>query len=339
MRLLIVGRQGGTNIGQSFCDAATQAGMDVSFLDMDEAFNGPFVWRKIAWHLLGKQPLGLSHFGEKLMNLCVLQKPDCIITAGVAPIGSTALSEIRRLKILILNYLTDDPWNPSHKARWFLKALPLYDHVFSVRRSNIEDLKRIGCRNVHYLPFGYDPSLSYPQRVEPEEEVKYASDILFVGGADRDRVPYISALVAEGFKVRLYGSYWERFKETKKYTQGQVSPEVLRKATACARVSLCLVRRANRDGNVMRSFEIPASGGCMLAEDTEEHRAIFGEEGRAVLYFKNIAEMIEKTRYLLTDENKRKALAKTAHDLILQSKHTYEARLKTMIAIATRKPL
>ena len=52
-----------------------------------------------------------------------------------------------------------------------------------------------------------------------------------------------------------------------------------------AKVNLCLVRRAKRDGHVMRSFEIAAVGGCMLAQDTDEHREIFGPEGEAVRLF------------------------------------------------------
>jgi hypothetical protein len=48
----------------------------------------------------------------------------------------------------------------------------------------------------------------------------------------------------------------------------------------------CPVRRASRDGHIMRSFEIAAVGGCMLAQDIDEHREIFGSEGEAVVYFR-----------------------------------------------------
>ena len=43
----------------------------------------------------------------------------------------------------------------------------------------IPDLEKIGCTNVHYLPFGYDPSLFYPESPAPVQRVeKYASDII-----------------------------------------------------------------------------------------------------------------------------------------------------------------
>ena len=60
----------------------------------------------------------------------------------------------------------------------------------------------------------------------------------------------------------------------------------IRAASASAKVCLCLVRRANRDGHTMRSFEAAAIGGCILAEDTADHREIFGPEDYAARYFR-----------------------------------------------------
>jgi hypothetical protein len=74
-----------------------------------------------------------------------------------------------------------------------------------------------------------------------------------------------------GSPVLLAGAYWDRYPAFRAYALG-----IKRALTAAAKVNLCLVRRANRDGHVMRSFEIAAIGGCMLAQDTDEHRDIFG---------------------------------------------------------------
>jgi hypothetical protein len=45
----------------------------------------------------------------------------------------------------------------------------------------------------------------------------------------------------------------------------------------------------------MRSFEIAAVGGCMLARDIDEHREIFGSEGEAAVYFRR--ETLSWTAY------------------------------------------
>jgi spore maturation protein CgeB len=83
----------------------------------------------------------------------------------------------------------------------------------------------------------------------------------------------------------------------------------------------------------MRTFEVPAIGACMLTEDTQEHREIFGEEGKAVVYFQTIPEMLEKADWLLNHEAERQSLAQNAHVLIFQGKHTYKDRLETMLSL------
>ena len=207
-----------------------------------------------------------------------------------------------------------------------------YDHIFSPRRANMEDLRRSGCRQVSYLPFAYAPELHFAEPpVTDAEKERFTADAVFAGGADSDRVPYMVALARAGLNVALYGGYWTRFPETKAYSRGQADPRTLRKAIGGAKIALCLVRRANRDGHSMRTFEVPAIGACMLVEDTEDHREIFGEEGKAVVYFNNIDRMIEKARWLRESDDERQRLARSLHKLITSGKHTYRDRLTSML--------
>jgi spore maturation protein CgeB len=231
-----------------------------------------------------------------------------------------------------LNFLTDDPWNPVHYAHWFMNALPFYDHVFSPRRANLGDLRRLGCRQVSHLPFAYAPELHFaePPATDVEKE-RFATDTIFAGGADPDRIQYITALTRAGLKVALYGGYWTRFSETKAYSRGHADPQTLRKAIGGAKIALCLVRRANRDGHSMRTFEVPAIGACMLVEDTEEHREIFGEEGKAAIYFSNIDQMVEKARWLRGSDEVRMRLAGSLYKVITNGNHTYSDRLASML--------
>jgi spore maturation protein CgeB len=140
-------------------------------------------------------------------------------------------------------------------------------------------------------------------------------------------------LIRAGFKVALYGGYWDRRAETKPFHRGHADVTTLRKATADAKVALGLVRRANRDGHAMRSFEVPAMGGCLLTENTEEHHEIFGPEGECTVYFGDEAEMLRKVRWLLDHEAERRRLAATAHARITSGGNTYADRLKTMLEL------
>jgi spore maturation protein CgeB len=84
----------------------------------------------------------------------------------------------------------------------------------------------------------------------------------------------------------------------------------------------------------MRSLEIGAIGGCMLAEDTAEHRELFGPEGEAVLYFASPAEAAAKARRLIPDAPERRRLAAALLARITGGRHTYADRLASMIAAA-----
>lgn len=330
MKIFIVGGKGGTHVATSFAKAAIQIGMAAEHFDHAEAYSNSRLLQSLAWRFRGRYPLNTESFAERILAACVRQQPDILLTTGISPISLRVLTEIRKLNIKVYNFLTDDPWNSTQYAPWFIKALSAYDVIFTPRRSNMNELIAAGGRKVIYLPFGYDAEL-FHNTPAPKKGPGDAADIVYVGGADKDRIPYIKAILDRKMKLALYGNYWERYRLTRASAMGRAEPETIRQATLRSKVALCLVRRANRDGHVMRSFEIPAAGGCMLAEDTEEHREIFGEEGRAVLYFRSIEEMTAKLQRLLSNEIERKRLAGTAHEIITGQPNTYKDRLKFMI--------
>lgn len=331
-RLLIVGGVGGTNVGESLYRAALKMGIQPRIIDSRRAFDAPAWLRALNWRLLGRRPVYLNSFGSDLLHECKTFRPEALITTGLAPVSRRVLDQIGELNIQRLNFLTDDPWNPAHKAKWFMHALPGYDIVYSPRRAMLGDLENAGCKQVRFLPFGYDEDLFFtPDAPTGTPTALPTADVMFAGGADEDRVPYMQAFIEHGFNLALYGDYWHRQPATRGMARGQADVATLRTAIANSKVALCLVRRANRDGSCMRTFEVPAVGACMLTEDTPEHREIFGKEGEAVLYFDSLDSMIEKTRKLCDDEGLRTQLAERAQQLITKGGHTYRHRLQAML--------
>lgn len=333
-RILLVGNAGGTNVGASLGEAAKSLGLPVRLVDATRAMDGPGWLRRFKWHFRDHTPTRLAAFSREVVDLCNEWKPNLLLTTGAAPLTYDALAGIRALGIRCCNFSTDDPWNPSHRSHWFVKALSAYDVIFTPRRGNLDDMRRVTRAAVLHLPFGYDPGLFFPVELTPGEREELASDVMFAGGADGDRVPYISALQRAGMRVALYGTYWDRFAETRSLTQRQADVVRLRKATAAARVSLCLVRRANRDGHSMRTFELPAMKACVVMERTTDHVDLFGAEGTAALYFETVSEMVEKVRWLLDHPDRRWQMAQEAHRLIVEGRHTYPDRLRSMLEAA-----
>lgn len=339
VRLLLVANPGVVHIGAHLAHAATALGIPVRLLDMTGALS-PNLWtNRIYLRFSGNRPPHLHRFSESVLAACRSFRPTVLLSTGISPIESGALRAIRGLGICTCNYSTDDPFNPVHRAAWFMHALPEYDHVFSPRRANLADLEASGCRRVTYIPFAYAPELHFPELpLGPLELERFSSDVFFAGGADTDRVGYISAMIRKGLKVALYGGYWDRYPETREASLGLADPRTVRKAAAGAKVSLCLVRRANRDGHSMRSFELPAMRACVVVEDTAEHRTIFGPQGQSVLYFQTLDGLLKTVEQIVGDEECRLRLADACHDRICGGGNTYKDRLIEMLAHDVQRP-
>jgi hypothetical protein len=329
--LAIVGGFDGTHVGGSLWRAAAHLGIETAKFDTSYAGRGNRIMRAALWRFGDRRLPGMYRFSKWVIAGCMRSRPEVLIATGAAPLTSSTLRVLRAMGIVCANYSTDDPWNPVLRASWHLRALTEYDAIFTTRRANLGDFADSGCAEVHYLPFGYDEWLFRGPACSLDGAVP---DVLFVGGADRDRVAFMAELLRSGLHVVLVGGYWERFPAMRPHALGQRPPEALGALTVAAKVNLCLVRRANRDGHVMRSFETAALGGCMLVEDTAEHREIFGPDGEAVVYFRTPGEAAERADALLSDPAERMRLSAAVRARILRGAHTYRDRLASILEAA-----
>jgi hypothetical protein len=333
IRLAIVGQSGITNVGGSLHRAALSMGLAVRFLDMGEASRAPRLWRALSWRLRDRRPPRMGAFARHVVRALEESPVDLVIGTGMPPLDVAALRRIRSTGARLVNYSTDDPWNPGHRARWFLDALPSYDLIATPRAANLDDFRRAGCHGVHHVRFGYDETLIRER--EPVALPPRRWSVLFVGGGDDDRRRFFGEFRRELPQILLVGSYWERWPETRDLAIGGRAPEEVVWLTRRAPVSLILVRRANRDGHVMRSFEAAAAGGCLVVEDTADHRAMFGADGEGVRYFASPDDAARICRDLVGDEPERRRLARAAQARIAGGGHTYRDRLREMIRLAT----
>lgn len=334
--LLVVGNPEETHVGAHFRRAADALSLGCTLLDSRAAFDVPAWRQKFDWHVRGRRPSRLRAFGQSVRRTLADAPPQLLVATGIAPLDRLTLEAARRQGCVTVNFLTDDPWNPAHQAKWFLDALPAYDHVFSPRTANLADLRAlVPAPAVQYLPFAYTPEVHYPESARtPADRARYEADVMFAGNADADRCAIVSRFIEAGLTVALYGDYWDRSPKTRVAARGHLGAAELRKATGAARICLCLVRRANRDGHAMRSYEVPAMGGCVLAEDTEDHRRLFGSEGDAALYFRDTEEAVAKARDLLRDEARRAQLATRAHAVVTAGRNRYLDRLRELLLVS-----
>ena len=335
MRVLLVSVDKFYYVGAFFRRALEELGYEYAFVD-EGKFLEPLkrsLLHKIAYRLLGRRPLTFWAFNKELLQKVQEFHPDVVLVTKGAHISPRTLGMIKKKTgAFLVNYATDDPFNPRVSTRDLVKGIPLYDLYVCTKRAIMEDVKRVGCQNVVFVRFGYEPTLHFPEKpATPEEIERFSSDVVFIGNADRDRVPYFEALARiPGLKLHLYGGYWDRHPLLRRYHQGFALGRDYRLALGGAKIAICLVRRANRDGHCMRTFEIPACGAFMLAERTEEHLELFAE-GREAAYFGSPEELVDKVRYYLQHEEERQRIAEAGHRRVMRGKHTYQNRLEEIL--------
>lgn len=185
MRIFIAGNPGWQHVGGHFLRAAKSLALPVAISDVSLAYQAPWLLRQWNWRFRGRRPARLHTYAEDLSRSCAAFGAELLLTTGIAPLPAAVVRRIRQSGVCVVNFLTDDPWNPAHKGSWFLDSLREYDCVFP-RRANVQDLLDLGCRHVSYLPFAYAPDIHFPEPAQDaDEERQLRADVVFIGGGRR----------------------------------------------------------------------------------------------------------------------------------------------------------
>jgi spore maturation protein CgeB len=322
------------HVGYHFECAARILKIPYSTFEFSQAKSNLSTLNKLAWHFRDRTYWDQKSFQKKIIETAKIARPSHLLVLGTSGVYKETLIALQKLSITTINFLTDDPWNTAHSSTWFHESLPHYDLLLTPRKANISQLNDFSKTRVDYLPFAYNPEVHFEEMdISETEQKELESDIMFFGGADSDRIPFIHKLIRHGFKINLFGGYWERDNLTRPFSRGIVPLKTLRKAIKVSKICLNLVRRANRDGHVMRTFEIPAMGGCLLTEKTEEHLAIFGD--RSVKMFVTEKDLLQEVETLLSSPELRKQTTLEGRKKILSSKNTYADRLQSILHLAS----
>lgn len=334
-RVLLIANCQSYQVGNFFAKALYNLGIAHDTVDEGrfiEAYLRSVVY-KLLYKVL-KRPISYWWFQSQIVDAARSFRPSVVLVTKGAWIAPDTLCEVKALTdATLVNYATDNPFNPRMTTRDLLEGIPRYDLYVCTKRAIMEDVRRVGAHHVVYVPFGYEPSLHYPEQPATEEErLRFASDLCFIGGADRDRYPILRR-VAElpEINLHLYGGYWHRDPTLRPFYRGFAYGRDYRLAMSGTRIALCLVRRANRDGHVMRTFEIPACGAFMLAERTEEHLSFF-EEDKEMVCFGSDEELLDKVRYYLAHDEERQQIARAGHRRVWAKRYTYQDRLQEILA-------
>jgi spore maturation protein CgeB len=333
MKIVIAGFWGWTQYEESFGKALEILGHEVIPFKTSNYFKG-----KVG-HLQNIIPLpgpSLIKLNRDLLAFVENKKPDVLLAWRCTHILSSVIRKLNSLNIITVSYNNDDPFGPQsgiklpwhHKLLWFnyLRNLNEFQFNFFYRPINLIEAKKKNVKNPNLLLPYYIPWKDYPIELNEEDELKYKSDIVFIGHYENDnRVSFLKALVETGYRVKLFGgSYWTKKVLNSLYDYFQpiypVLGEEYIKALSASEICIVFLSKINRDKYTRRCFEIPAVGKLMLAERTADLLNMF-EENIEACYFSSPEELVEKVNWLMNNKEIRNQIATAGHHRLMRDKH------------------
>jgi spore maturation protein CgeB len=331
MKILFVTQHIKNNFGNSLIGslirAAEKSGAQTafrSFVPPQDLFSKALIKGQ-----LFRKVKGLKAYNQDLIAYVKEHRPDLVFVSKGTYLLPDTLQAIKSTSSQTLTacFHPDDPFseNPTNANRLTKGAIPLFDHYFIWSQSILLKLEEIDGPQVHYLPFGFDED----RIIVPEQKLAYQYGISFIGNGDAERQKWVRE-VAEQLQpaaLSVFGNHYPSIPNVSLHppVYDQSYFDLFRKS----KVNINILRKQNKGSNNMRTFEIPAAGGFMLHEHSEEVMEIFRPEQEAV-YFSSVEELVDKSVFYLKNDTNREAIAVRGFEKARKG-HSYQNRMKKIL--------
>ena len=281
--------------------------------------------------------LDLSGANNSIINAVQQQAIDVVWVDKGVTISPGTLREVKSIspETILVHYNMDNPFGKvRHGWRTFLKGAPFYDVHFVAREANVHQYRAIGCRDVRRFYNSYDRNLHRPIRVSEEERKEFGGTVGFIGDYEKERSEAMLFLAENDIPVKVWGPNWDRKCKVRhknlKVTTQFLKGEDYVKAVCSFDINLGFLRKINEDLHTTRSLEIPACGAFMLAERTKEHLDMFSE-GIEAEFFSSDNELMDKVKYYMTNDEKRRRIGLGGRKRCIRSGYSYHDRLALLL--------
>jgi len=311
---LYIGQRDGTSLDRA--NALRRLGHRVEHINLRELLP-PTLWiDRVIWKLGGHflSPWVVKALRPRLKNdqydLCYVDGGECVTPGVIGLLRTHAQS--------VVNYNIDDPLGKRDVARFaaYRQSVPFYDLCVVVRPENVAEAKLLGAKDVMLVRRSSDEITHAPRVVTEADASRWQSDVLFLGTWFPERGPFLLELIQRGVPLTIRGANWQKAPEwpdlKSHYRGGQLHGDEYALALQCAKVSLGLLSKGNRDLHTTRSVEIPAVGGLLCAERTADHLEMY-VEGREALFWDSSEECAAVCLAILGDDSGRKRIAEAGH--------------------------
>lgn len=235
-------------------------------------------------------------------------------------------------------YAEDDMMNPVHRSLVLEAAMPLFDLWVTTKSFNAapREVPALGVRRVLFVNNSYDPAVHRPRDLDPAEAREWGAAIAFVGTYEAPRAESLKRLAERGLEVRVWGNGWAGLANAVPNLRIEGRPvydDEYAKVVSASSINLGFLRKANRDLQTCRSIEIPAIGGFMLHERTDEMLGILTEDVEAA-YFESDEELAAKCETWLANPAGRAAIAEAGHARVTGGGFSHADRVSEILEAA-----
>lgn len=276
-----------------------------------------------------RTPIDLNKFNQRIILTTKSFTPDLIIIIKGNDVYPRTIKKIKSIDpaIKIISWTGDHMLKKHNSSIYFTKAISQYDLHFTSKSNAIEGLYLKGAKKVIFLNKAYYKKLHFQ-----EINLNLGYDVIFIGSFEKPRYNSIQFLSENGIIVNVFGNGWDKINSTQNLIihKKPLEGKKYRQAISSSKINLHFLRKANEDFQTDRTMEIPACKGFLLAERTKEHIKLFNENKEAVFFDTN-AELLEKIKYYLKNENKRREIAEKGYERVVQSDYSYENMVDKII--------
>ncbi|MBL9188120.1 MAG: glycosyltransferase [Opitutaceae bacterium] len=260
-------------------------------------------------------------------------------------VAPATLRALRRADVRLAHHVTDAlwprPWRLRLTRRRLAATAPLYDHYLTSNAADFRRLQREMPGRVRLTQLGYDERRFNAQPVrDPASAARWTHDAIFIGHWEPRTELGITALLAAGVRVKVYGRPWLARARRNPRLAGHVFDGLSDRdyvlALQHALIGLGFVSEWNYNETAGRSYEIPACGTFLLAPRTREHQRDY-REGEEAEFFGSETELVAKTREYLADDTRRRAVATRGHQRCATSGYSWrEIMLRDWARVAVQ---
>jgi spore maturation protein CgeB len=230
-----------------------------------------------------------------------------------------------------LHYSPDDVSNAANVTESYLTHESMWDLIVTTKRHNVEEITSRSGGSAMFVWSAYDHH--WHHRMASLSLDRFA--VGFIGNARPDRLTLLETVGRHyGRKMLLAGPGWNRHLRFRRHPvtlRSAMYGECLSVGISSVEANLVLLNSDNRDRHTCRSFEVPAAGGLVVAERTDEHLELL-DEGTEALYFESEEELLWRLQQVQSDPDRAAAMRLAGWQRITGDRNTYTDRAHEILA-------